>query len=321
MEKKLLKIAVAAIDVDDDLYRVPSFCDLQPLTASLREIGLTNPLVLQRRDDDRFRIVCGFRRVEALLQLAVAEADAWILDEPTPSVDILLFSLLDNLALHAFNVVQVSFIIQKLSGFHVAKDDVIQCYLPKLGFGRNPKIYELYSTLHELPAEWQQALVDDHVPLDLAKSVVEMSPQDRSAFWRLIVELRLGKNRQRELLILLQDVARIQGVSPAQLLETKQIGEIPRMEKWTSSQKAERLKEWLWEKRYPHYVAIRKQFDDLVKGAACPPGFTLQHSPFFEGEELQIVFGFKSSEDYRAKIDFMERLLQSGHITQLTQLI
>jgi len=119
--------------------------------------------------------------------------------------------------------------------------------------------------------EWQHALVEDHVPLDLAQSIVQMAGADRSAFWRLIAELRLGKNRQREFLLLLQDVARIQGKTLAQLIEAEAIDEIVRMEKLTPSQKAERLKERLWERRYPHYMATKKQFEELVKEAACPP--------------------------------------------------
>jgi hypothetical protein len=280
-----------------------------------------NPLVLQRRVDGCFRIVCGFRRTEALRQLNVAEADAWILTESAPSVDIFLFSLLENLALQPFNAVQISFIIQKLSGLNIAKSDMIQDFFPRLGLGRNPRIYDLHVRLHELTLEWQQALVEDRVPLDLAQTIVQMADNDRSVFWRLMVELRLGKNRQREFLLLLQDVARIQGASLAQLVAGEQVGEIIAMEKWTPSQKAERLKEWLWEKRYPQYVAARKQFEELVKKAALPAGFTLLHPPFFEGDELQVTFSFKSPEECRAKIDLLKKLWQSGHISQLTQLI
>lgn len=319
MEKKLINVSVADIDVGDDTYRLPQFADTS-LAASIREIGLINPPLLQRRPGSRFRIVCGFRRIEALRQLAVAETVAWVIEQPATLVEIFLVALLDNLALRPFDPVQLSVIIEKLRRWGVSDNDLVQKIFPKLKLGKNPKLLELYDRLHWLPAEWQRALANDQVPLDLSGMVVDLAEEERTAFWRLIFDLRLGKNRQREFLLLLQDVARIMEKAIPQVIAAEEVQAIIRAERITPSQKAERLKEWLWQKRYPRYVAAKGQFEELLKQAALPDGVTLRHSPFFQDDQLQLTVNFRSAVEFDARLDAVQRLRQSGQIEKFIKL-
>ena len=249
MEKKLMNVSVADIDVGDDCYRLPRFAEVS-LAASIREVGLLNPPLLQRRPDGRFRIVCGFRRIEALVQLAVAETVAWIVEEPAVAADIFRIALLDNLSLRPFDPVQLSVIIEKLRRWGVSDHDLVRQILPQLGLGQNPKILALYDRLHWLPAEWQRALANDQVPLDL-----------------------------------------------------------------------ERLKEWLLQKRYPRYAAAKERFDEMLKQASLPDGVTLRHSPFFHDDELQLTVSFRSTAEFDARLDAVQRLRHSGRIEKFAELI
>ncbi len=320
MEKHLIPVAEHEI-ADDDLYRLPSFDPIEPLAASIREIGLLNPPLLQRRSDGRLRIVCGFRRLEALRLPALPLKEAWVIEKTQPSADVFLIALLDNAAHKSFNPVQSAAAVRILRRLGVDDREILERFFPVLGLAKNSRLLELLSDLSALPADWQQAVAEDRVGLDQAAAAAHLEPHDRDAFLKLITTLRLGKNRQRELLLLLQDVARLHGIALHKLLSTNDMASVIGAERLTPSQKTERLKEQLWAARYPRYAAAEKRFAELIKAAAFPPDVVLQHSPFFQGDELQIGFTFRSEEEYRSRLEFLQKLLSNGELKSYLELI
>jgi ParB family chromosome partitioning protein len=51
--------------------------ELQDLIASLRDVGLSNPIRVEERDDGKYELVQGYRRLSAYRVLLAEEGDAW----------------------------------------------------------------------------------------------------------------------------------------------------------------------------------------------------------------------------------------------------
>jgi len=193
--------------------------------------------------------------------------------------------------------------------------------LPILGFGRNPKVFELYEGIAHLSHDWQKAIIDDRVPLDLLHTIQTLDDLDSAVMIKVFDTLRLGKNRQREFLQLLVDVAQIQHLTIAQLTAEQWFTQILTEPSWTFSQKTEHLKELLWEKRYPRYITVKNQYEEVLKASQMPPGLDLHHPPYFETNEFSLNIRFSSLSELLQKLDHLEMMIKNGYIQKMIDLV
>lgn len=305
--------------IDDDFYRVTDVLESKDLIESIKSVSLLSPLIVQPIDENSYRLVTGFRRMDCLKILDIKSVPVKI--EKRMNLDLFKTAIYDNLPIRSFNPVEVSTIIDKLeSQFDVEKKEIIKFWLPMLGFGRNPKIFDLYKPLAFLSDGWKQALKDEAVALETIILVKDATEQDKNVFLELIQHLKLGKNRQREFWGLLADVSRKQNCTLPEFLATDRMTQILSNEKFTHSQKTERLKAFLWEKRYPRYSKVKNEFDSLLSQAMLPPDMNLQPPQFFEGEKYNLNISFTSQDDLKNKIELIARAIDNQIIDKMTKL-
>lgn len=320
MKKTLQTIPLEHIDFSDDTYRYSISAVDNSLVASIRKIGLVNPLVVQQ-GDKKYRIVTGFKRAAALAKLSMNECPAFILDESEVSLDALLLAIQDNQSVRSLNPIELSRILDKLQTiFFVNEDTIIKEYLPQLGYGRNPRVLQLYSGLQKLSESWQTAVIQDQVPIDFAQEMLKQSVETQNKMWQLISDFRLGKNRQREFYALLSDVAQIKNQSFIELTESESITNIQFDNKLTPSQRAERLKTWLWEQRYPRYSKTKAHYDEILRAARLPQNCFIQAPPYFEGDTYSAGFSFSSIKEFGDNLAALKKALENGAIKNILDL-
>ncbi|MBN1559276.1 ParB N-terminal domain-containing protein [candidate division KSB1 bacterium] len=318
MQKKLTTLAIKDIDPDDETYRYRTTAGVESLITSIGRIGLINPLIVQVKGADVFRIVCGFKRLAALVALQLPSCPAFVINDAHPRVDLLLMAIEEN-GSGQLNPIELSVVLDKLQHeFKINEHDIIHTYLPMLGYGPNPRVLQLYCGLHELPPEWQSALVADQVPLDLAGEILQQSDHDQIKIWSLFQALHLSKNRGRELWRLLADIARMHDLTIAQAIDSQPVQDILN-EKMTPSQKSERLKQWLWEKRYPRYSAVRATYEKILHDARLGH-IRIQAPPYFEGDSYSVTFSFAGEGDFAETVAHLQRLMSDGVVEKLSKL-
>ena len=59
--RSLEKIPLTRIDWEDTTFLVNFLPDLEPLVASIKLVGLLEPLILREKADETYQIVCGFK--------------------------------------------------------------------------------------------------------------------------------------------------------------------------------------------------------------------------------------------------------------------
>ena len=319
---QLRSILLKDIDPEDYSYRI-SFnkTNDNSLYHSIQKIGLLQPLICQQKNTTTFRLVCGFKRFQVLKQLDIDSVDTYVVPAQEKSIDVFTIALQDNLTIHMFSPIDMSMIINKLSNeFGVNRKQIIQKYFPLIGLKQNPKVYQRYKPLADLPEKWQQGILDDDVSIETASHIIHWGNKDRESLWRLIKELKPGKNRQREIIRLLEDVARIEHKHITEILNQEDAASILNEKKLTPSQKMGRFKDFLWKQRYPRYMKTEQRFNDLLLQAKCPPEVKLEHPPFFEGETFNVSFAFKNADDFEQKVQFLQKLNENSMIKKITHL-
>lgn len=317
LEKKYQKIDLSTINFNDETYCLRQAHKDASLIQSIRQSGLINPPLLQKTKDG-YRIVVGFKRLLALNALKIDKIDAFVFEEQDSKLDLFLLAVREHLSHSKLDPIELSLFIKKLrDNFSIERDEIIKTYLPLVGYGRNPRVFELYSRLHLLPDEWRQLIRDEQTPVDLANELIDRSEEDRAVFLILFTTLRLGKNRQREFVLLFSDVARLLKQSVQQLVDSPSIQDILAEEKLTPSQKVDRLKSWLWRQRYPRYADAQEAFESLLKKQRFPEGLFIQPPPYFEGERFSAAFQFATEEEFRDYLAALKRLLDAGDVEKI----
>ena len=292
------------------------------LEQSIRTMGMLYPVILEELENHRYRIVSGSRRVNAAFRLSLPRIPAIIYtpDEKSP-LQLFLINLHENLSIRQLNAIEKSRVLYKLRHeFKIPENTIVETYMPLLQLVKNPKILEMYLQFNQLEDEIQAAIVDDFIGLEMALKLLDFSRGNRESFFRLAKRLRLGKNRQRELLNLLLDLSKRDDQTFSQIIDTGPIQEILVDESIPTPLKAERVRHLFRTQRYPRFTEVERKFNNLMKQMKLPGTISITPFPYFEQSKFTMKVEFTDQDDFKGKLAFLQKLVAEGYISQLDDL-
>lgn len=317
------EVHFSQIDFDDQSYIFTFEPLLSPLISSIKKIGLINPPILEQTSDNSYRIVTGLKRILALGQLKIDQFPAQIYHSPTPvpSLDLFLINFYENLGTRTINEIEKSIILHKLIHlFQVQEDRVIAEFLPLLNSGSNKAVLDRYLKLVYLEDTVRISIVEDFISIDNALALLELSRLERQSVFDLFQRLQLGKNNQKALWRLLDEISKINDQSLEQILKHTEIQDVLSNEKITSPRKIEHIKEVLKRMRYPQFSRVENDFQNIKKDLKLPPQIILRPPPFFEGEKYSIEFSFKNQAEFKKRIEILAAIAEGNKLAELEKL-
>jgi ParB family transcriptional regulator, chromosome partitioning protein len=144
---------------------------LEELAASIREIGLIQPITLRRTDEDHFQIITGERRFRAAQIAGLSKIPAFIREAGNDSM--LEMALVENIQREDLNPIEISLSYQRL---------IDECSLTQESLstrvGKKRSTVANYLRLLKLPAEIQKGLTDNRISVGHAKALVNIEDED-----------------------------------------------------------------------------------------------------------------------------------------------
>ncbi len=320
LKTKLMDLNINGINQKDETYNLEQLINVKELESNICKTGFVAPVLVEITQSG-FRLLYGFARVKAMLAIGETIIPAIVLEQQLSFQQAFALALQDRMDRGPVNPVEVSVIIQRLESGGVDKNEIVKHFLPEMGYGRNPKVYELHKDLYMLEESWQQMLIDDQLSLDMAAEIVSVEPDIRNAFLGFIKELRIGKNRQKEFWALVQDIARMENVAISDFLQEAEIQNIVTDELLAPAQKSDRIKQLFWQKRYPQYSETESRFKEILKTVKLPPELLIQHPPFFDGDRYTILLNVSSAEEFQQHLERLQELNDKDIIRKLIELV
>jgi len=318
--KAIEKIPLDQIDLSDETFSVNFMPDLQRLRSSIEEIGLIQPVLL-RKKGNRYQIICGFRRISVYRELENPEIEAEVFKEKEMD-DLGLFSisLHGNLTTRGFNTVEKAIALDKLVHyFQVNQTVVVKTFLPLFSLEPNEKILSTFLSLARMEDEVKRYVLKEKVSRSNIRILSNFTSEDRMALLPLFSSLKLGENRLREMLALLEEISRRDQIRVRDIVYRREIQAVLSQKELTPSQKTEHLKKVLVDLRYPRMRQMEKGFEKKRRDLNLPSGVSLHHQPFFEGKGLRIEFQFESMEEYRTILSFLSNLAAKEEFREILQ--
>jgi ParB-like chromosome segregation protein Spo0J len=313
---QILRILVQDIDFEDETFRISEDLELDRICQSLQAIGMIQPAILAAGVGNRFRIVCGFRRVHGMRRLKSAEIPGSVLDATVP--DLLFIAVWDNLSHRKLNVPETSRVISKLKQLCAVSDEVlIQRFLPALGLPPHINTLRAFLDIQMLHPDLRRLLNAGSITMATAERLARIPQDAQASLSCLLTLIRLSASLQRELLDIAEDLAAISNSSPWAILASSEVTSIAQDASLSRYQRGEKIHKHLYQLRNPRITTTRHRF--LVEKAALnlPGTIRISADPFFESPGLKVEFEAGSAPAFREAVNSLERACHTGTLDNL----
>ena len=329
MPTRIETISLKQIDGEDRAFAVsPVWFPLGHLVSAVEQVGIISPLHLQRTEAGRLRIVMGFRRFRAAQTIGLTEVPGLLREGE--SQQLFQEGILENVGSRCLHDLEKAWILLRLrSQFVLDESALIQDYLPLLGLRPDRFHLRHYLALARLPEPIQRA-VYDYLDGELAIKVARWQQQERELFLTISSGHRLGRNKQKLLFGLLDDLRMQQRlstgdnpeISPLKVLwQGAGLEEIAKDEQVASSERFERIVQRLRELRYPTLSQHEGRYRVLKKGLKLPPEIQLRPPAFFEGERISVSFSCRTAEEFLSLADRLRAVGRSEELREIFELL
>ena len=311
-------IPISEIDTADDTCRLSLRTDPAGLAAAIQAVGLINPPVLRHKDNRTYRIVCGFRRVEACRSLGWPEIKGRVLVGDLSDLDLLKLAILDNRSHRSLNVVEQASGIQKLSA-HIPLKNRLEALASLLGFPPNDKVYQKIGALTRLPEMVQAGVLDETISFEAAADLSCLSREEALAFFDVLKGLKLSQNKQREIIRLVREIAAREDLQVLQVLQGEDIRAIVESPEFNRNEKGSMFRAYLKRRRFPTLVKTEERLLRELKALKLNEDLHITPPSYFEGGRYTLRMTFKNLEDFNkgrhtlnamAKNPALKRLLE-----------
>ncbi|MEJ2166629.1 MAG: ParB N-terminal domain-containing protein, partial [Desulfobacterales bacterium] len=238
------------IDLQIDTFRITTREDVDALAVSIQQDGLITVPTLIQKPASAYAVVSGFRRIHACQNLGLHGILARILDSDADPLACLRLAIAENALQRQLNLIETSRAIQKLSSFF---DSAVQMAetAATLGLPANLSILNKIKDLCLLPRPVQQSILNDVISLSMAHELGKLDPASAIAFVRLFEQLKFSLNKQKEILTMVDEIARRENSSVGQVMQDSRLQGIIDSEDFDRAQKGRRIRALLRQRRFP----------------------------------------------------------------------
>ena len=166
---------------------------LEELSASIKTLGLVQPITLREIQPDKYQIISGERRYRASLLAGLKSVPAYI--KKASDENMMEMALIENIQREDLNAIEIALAFQTL----IEKHDLTQEKLSER-IGKKRATIANFLRILKLPAEIQIGLKDKKIDMGHAKSLLSLDePSTQLMVYEQILEYGFSVRRTEEI--------------------------------------------------------------------------------------------------------------------------
>jgi ParB family chromosome partitioning protein len=302
-------ISTTEIDTENLTFRITTAGDIEDLLGSIRKIGLIQPPVLMANPSG-YTIVCGFRRIAACRKLGFSGITARVFKKSVDRFKAAQISIADNAFQRSLNLVETSRALNLLDEF--APDDQQRREAAEaLGLPVNRSVAPVIKKICRLPLPIQESILKDTVNLSMAMELSELDPAAAEGLTRLFDQLKVGLNKQRELLLLLKEIAEREDIAILQLIAEKPLQEILDTAEMDRAVKRQKVRSYLRRRRFPAISQAETDYRKWVGQLKLGSQINMIPPKDFEGNTFNLNLRFNNRRELAELNKKIEKIIQN----------
>jgi ParB family chromosome partitioning protein len=303
------------IDLKDERFRISTAEDLGALAASIRRLGLlTAPLVI--RAGERFTVVSGFRRIGACRLLEWETLPVRVLEPEADPYACARQAVGENALARPLNPIETGRALRLLES-HGPPGGPPAADLQALGLPTHPEMTARLKRLPDLPRTVQEGILEASIPLATALELGRFDAESAGMLADLLRPLRIGLNKQREIVSLAQEAALRESIPLAAVLRDLLAEAAAGGDEADRNQTAQRLRRRLRRRRYPEIAAAEDNFHALRKRLKLGGDLQLTPPRDFEGRGFSLAMTVREAADIDKLRERLEALRKHPELQRL----
>ena len=312
-KQKIAKLSL--IDSKDDSFRITTQINVDHLMDSINHVGMLNlPLLVEK--ETGYKIVCGFRRIEACRRLNWGDVDVKVLESDTKKLECITYAITDNSLQRPLNLIEQSRSINLLYPFFKDFSDLGK-ELSIMGLPGNPSIIKKIKELCHLSGSIQSGILSNTISLAMALELGRLQQSAGDGFAKLFETLKLSLNKQREILTLVKEISLREDISILKVIENDMLQKILFNEDPDRNQKVRKIRIYLKQRRFPVITAAEKEFESHLKKLKLGSGTKLIPPDNFEGTTYTLKLFFKNLIELKDRKASFDALIKNPSLNKI----
>jgi ParB family chromosome partitioning protein len=171
--------------------------------------------------------------------------------------------------------------------------------------------------IDRLPGFLQEGLLHNRISMDMAFKLNRLGKNESSVFLEIFKELRLSRNKQKELLTNIQEISVRDDIPLKQLLVSRDIQDILKDGELDRTLKTKRLRDIFKKRRFPHLYEKERQFFDSLKQINTGRRISLKPPDYFEGNWFTVNISFKDLKELDQHLKTLEQIKDNPMLSDL----
>ena len=300
----LQPIALSAINSEDKTFCITTNAEIRELAASIQQLGLFHPPVVKQHRSEYITII-GFRRIAACRKIGWSEIPVSVLSSETGSETCVLFAIADNSLQRPLNLLEISRSLFLLSTF-IDDPNLLLTYASTLGLPHHHNHVNKIKKICQLPAPIQDAVLAGTILLPVALDLSKFESDTGIDLVKLFDHLKIGINKQRELILLLKEISLREKIPMQSLLNEKNVQQILTNKELDRVHMSRQIKNYLMRRRFPTIFNKKAKFEKIISALRFGETIKLTPPKDFEGTTYTLTLRFKSHAellDLQTKLD------------------
>jgi len=312
-------VPIKSIDVDDQLTNFSWGVPPISLKQSIEEIGVIHPVTLVPLGN-RFRIVCGHKRIKIVSQLKIKEIPARILSPAPDEEAMLMLNLSENQFLHQYSDIEKGLILSKLYTVKIPEIRIIEKYMPMLGLEKSKKLLDDHLKANQLVLGLKTLLHEMNVPLRTFSVFFNWNAKSAMAAERFFSVLRPGVNKWRDLLEWIDEISTRDEITPLDLFELPELQSTLNQNDLAPNVRYDRIRQILHSRRYPILSDLRVRLARSLDALKLDDKTKVHVQDSFESDEIRIEMKFRTREEFVSQVEKLVRASDSEALDELIRI-
>jgi ParB family chromosome partitioning protein len=287
-------VELQRIDPEDASFRITTEADVARLAASIRRLGLLIPPLLTPRGE-RLVVVSGFRRVEACRRIGLRTIPARLTLPHTGPPEWVRCAISENRLQRDLNPVEISRSLVLLDELGMSPQHCRET-AGQLGLPAGAAAIARLRPVCRMADALQSGILSGAIALPVAENLARREPTEALRLTKLLSNLRVSLNKQREILLLLDEISRRENRTIEAVLDDPDAAAILASEEPDRNQRSAALRLCLRERRYPLVSRARRRFESEVRRLRLGADMQLSAPRDFEGTTYRLSLNFDSPE-------------------------
>jgi len=282
---------------------------------SIHHVGMLNlPLLVKK--ETGYKIVSGFRRIEACRQLNRDDVEVRILKSDTKRLECVTYAITDNSLQRPLNLIEQSRSINLLYPFF---NDIriLGKELSAMGLPANPSIVKKIKELCYLPESVQNGILSNTISLAMALELGKLEREVGEGFAKLFETLKLSLNKQKEILTLVKEISLREDIPILKVIKTDRVQQILTNENLDRNQKIRKVRIYLKQRRFPVITAAENEFKNQLKKLELGSGTKLIPPDNFEGSTYTLKLFFRNLNELKDRHASIDKLINTPFLRKI----